>query len=296
MKRNNKGFTLAELLIVVAVIAVLVAVAIPTFGSQLEKARQATDQANLRDVYAAAKLLVLNQEDTENDLKLSNTSETGDYGFWCDPDTGVFTKAANDTETVSAAETRGVVVSKGKAQTSTLVSNAGLPSGVTYTSTTTDNPGTLPTNAKAILVSFHYDKDALLWTLTDVTYKANGKATAAFSLSAENGEYEIPDSATDSMTLDLGSLITVKLGETAVTDNAKFSVEAKTVPDGETGVAYAAISDKAKGDAKLTAKLPANYSNDIVVKVTVKYTDEDDGNKLYTDTVNVTFKGKAATP
>ena len=36
--KNKKGFTLAELLIVVAIIAVLVAVAIPIFTSQLEKA------------------------------------------------------------------------------------------------------------------------------------------------------------------------------------------------------------------------------------------------------------------
>ena len=51
---TNKGFTMAELLIVVAIIAVLVAVAIPTFTQQLEKARQGVDIANLRDAYAAA--------------------------------------------------------------------------------------------------------------------------------------------------------------------------------------------------------------------------------------------------
>jgi len=51
-KNNNKGFTLAELLIVVAIIAVLVAIAIPIFNSQLEKAREATDVANIRDAYA----------------------------------------------------------------------------------------------------------------------------------------------------------------------------------------------------------------------------------------------------
>ena len=53
MKKNNKkGFTLAELLIVVAIIAVLVAIAIPVFTSQLEKSREATDVANIRSAYA----------------------------------------------------------------------------------------------------------------------------------------------------------------------------------------------------------------------------------------------------
>lgn len=53
MKQNNKkGFTLAELLIVVAIIAVLVAIAIPVFTTQLEKSREATDVANVRSAYA----------------------------------------------------------------------------------------------------------------------------------------------------------------------------------------------------------------------------------------------------
>lgn len=53
MKKNNKkGFTLAELLIVVAIIAVLVAIAIPVFTAQLEKSREATDISNIRSLYA----------------------------------------------------------------------------------------------------------------------------------------------------------------------------------------------------------------------------------------------------
>lgn len=43
-KMNKKGFTLAELLIVIAIMAVLLAVAIPVFSSQLEKARHSVDQ------------------------------------------------------------------------------------------------------------------------------------------------------------------------------------------------------------------------------------------------------------
>ena len=52
LKKNKKGFTLAELLIVVAIVGVLVAISIPIFTSQLEKAREATDAANIRSAYA----------------------------------------------------------------------------------------------------------------------------------------------------------------------------------------------------------------------------------------------------
>lgn len=52
MRKKKEGFTLAELLIVVAIIAVLVAISIPIFTSQLEKSRRAVDLANARDIVA----------------------------------------------------------------------------------------------------------------------------------------------------------------------------------------------------------------------------------------------------
>ena len=52
LMKKEEGFTLAELLIVVAIIAVLVAISIPIFTSQLEKSREATDVANIRSAYA----------------------------------------------------------------------------------------------------------------------------------------------------------------------------------------------------------------------------------------------------
>lgn len=60
-KLNKKGFTLAELLVVVAIIGVLVAISIPIFTAQLAKARVATNQANARAAYASAAAEVIQE-------------------------------------------------------------------------------------------------------------------------------------------------------------------------------------------------------------------------------------------
>lgn len=59
---NKKGFTLAELLVVVAIIGILVAISVPIFTSKLEDARVATDEANMRSAKAAAVATALGEE------------------------------------------------------------------------------------------------------------------------------------------------------------------------------------------------------------------------------------------
>ncbi len=49
---NKKGFTLIEMLVVIAIIAVLVAIIIPVVTSSTDKAAAATDAANLRSYKA----------------------------------------------------------------------------------------------------------------------------------------------------------------------------------------------------------------------------------------------------
>lgn len=76
--RKRQGFTLAELLVVVAIIAVLVGIAIPVFTSQLEKAREATDAANIRDAYAEVMTKAISTGE-ESTITVSLTQKKNDW-------------------------------------------------------------------------------------------------------------------------------------------------------------------------------------------------------------------------
>lgn len=86
--RRDGGFTLVEMLIVVAIIAILIAVSIPMVGGALEKARKATDVANVRAAIAEASIQYLSGEGKEIPAtqyhaatgKLDNTAAATKYG------------------------------------------------------------------------------------------------------------------------------------------------------------------------------------------------------------------------
>lgn len=86
------GFTLAELLVVVAIIAVLVMVSIPIFTAQLEKSREAVDLSNLRSAYGAGKYQLM--EEVEK--------ETGSS-----PETYIYDPGSGKLLTVAEAEKSG---------------------------------------------------------------------------------------------------------------------------------------------------------------------------------------------
>ena len=110
-KSNKKGFTLAELLIVVAIIAVLVAIAIPVFTSQLEKSKEATDLANIRAAYAEAMVQSLDNggEGTKADVETTIVQGTAGWAHIKDAKIDKYTTA----ETPATGEEAMPSVKKG---------------------------------------------------------------------------------------------------------------------------------------------------------------------------------------
>jgi len=106
--KSKKGFTLMEMLIVIAIIAILAAVAIPTFSSQLTSAKQRSDEANLR---AAESLAV-------SDYMLENRSGAATY---------YFVEGVGGSVEIGAIATTGTPESVGGGNSANLISGQETP-------------------------------------------------------------------------------------------------------------------------------------------------------------------------
>ena len=112
MKQNKNGFTLMEMLIVIAIIAVLIAVAIPVFASQLEKTREATDLANVRSAYAQVSTEAL-LGDSEATVTVDLKQKQADWQSVDPVNIGgiVHSKSQGNTENwIGVAEPNGICV------------------------------------------------------------------------------------------------------------------------------------------------------------------------------------------
>lgn len=108
-KENEKGFTLAELLTVVAIIAVLVAIAIPIFSAQLEKSNRAVDMQTARSVQSALGVAYSQGRIT---VPSNIQGQSGSHGVWVTicRDGNSKPKDYNGSDVVFCGADKGVII------------------------------------------------------------------------------------------------------------------------------------------------------------------------------------------
>ncbi len=106
--RDDEGFTLIELMVVVLIIAILLAIAIPTFLGARSKAQDRAAQSNLRNALTAEKTYYVdNQTYTDNtSSNLTNLEPSLTYDAAAAPTVvgDVYVETANATDVYIAAK------------------------------------------------------------------------------------------------------------------------------------------------------------------------------------------------
>ncbi|MBR3569860.1 MAG: prepilin-type N-terminal cleavage/methylation domain-containing protein [Oscillibacter sp.] len=108
--KKQAGFTLAELLIVVAIIAILVAIGIPAFSTAMERSRETVDLSNIRGAYAEFMVGMMGHTDLKEGYYDIDVKQR-DVSKWVVDVSGFVSNISGDAMPTTGLETgKGVIV------------------------------------------------------------------------------------------------------------------------------------------------------------------------------------------
>ena len=133
VRRLHRGFTLIEMMIVLAILAVLAAIALPAYQEQVRKGRRASAQSHLMDIAAKQQQFLLDNRRYAADLtstELNLNTPTDVSNFYTITCCGPSTSATPPLFTATATPKTGQSADLGGADLS--IDNAGAKLPTSY--------------------------------------------------------------------------------------------------------------------------------------------------------------------
>ena len=104
-QKSKKGFTLVELIVVIAILGILAALVVPQVTGYIQKAQESTDQANAQMLYTAGQLYL-------TDLEVAGTKLPNSFNQTALTDNGYVQKMPEGTAIFTVTPASGTAKAK----------------------------------------------------------------------------------------------------------------------------------------------------------------------------------------